>query len=356
MSKRLEKFRQILKEREIPAAIVTDELNIGYLCGFRYSDGYLLVDESRAYLVTDFRYYEEAKARREKVFEVVMPEDRNAFNEDFLKSGRHTSLGFEGESMTYSAYERYRDFLSVPLVPLGDVFPFMRAEKSAEEIALIKKAQGITDAAYTHILNVITPEITEREIALELSYFMQKNGAEETSFDIIAVSGEASALPHGKCRNQKISKGFLTMDFGCIYEGYCSDMTRTVCIGRADEEMRRLYDTVLNAQKEALSVIRAGETCGFVDGVARSYIEKAGYAEAFGHGLGHGVGLYIHERPSLSPRATATPLRVGNVITVEPGIYLMGKYGCRIEDMGVVTADGFDNFTKSPKELIELFA
>ena len=146
------------------------------------------------------------------------------------------------------------------------------------------------------------------------------------------------------------------MDFGCIYEGYCSDMTRTVCVGKADAEMKRLYQTVLTAQTEALSVIRAGETASFIDGIARGYIEKEGYKNAFGHGLGHGVGLYIHEMPSLSPRSIGKKLEVGNVITVEPGIYLMGKYGCRIEDMGAVTADGFDNFTHSTKDLIQLFA
>ena len=356
MSHKLEKFRQMLKKREIPAAIITDELNIGYLCDFRFSDGYLLIDETSAYLVTDFRYYEEAGKRCSNDFTVVMPDERVAFIKDFLKKGEHTLLGFESGTMTVATYHRYEDLLPASLIPMGDILTEMRAVKSVEEIEKIKMAQRITDEAFDHILRTMTPSITERDIALELSYFMKKRGAEADSFDIIAVSGDASALPHGKCRNQKISKGFLTMDFGCIYEGYCSDMTRTVCIGKADIQMKRLYETVLAAQKEALSVIKAGETGSFVDGVARGYIEKAGYHNAFGHGLGHGVGLYIHEAPSLSPNATEKRLEAGNVVTIEPGIYLMGQYGCRIEDMGAVTALGFDNFTHSTKELIELFA
>jgi Xaa-Pro aminopeptidase len=258
--------------------------------------------------------------------------------------------------MTVETFHRYVTALVTPMVPLGDLLAQMRAVKTEEEIGYIKKAQSIADAAYSHILKVLTPTVTEKEIALELSYFMRRNGAEGDSFDIIAVSGAASALPHGKCRNERISKGFLTMDFGCRYHGYCSDMTRTVCIGKADEEMRRVYQTVLAAQREALSVIRAGETGAFVDGIARQYITARGYGNAFSHSLGHGVGLYIHELPTLSSRSNASLLVSGNVVTVEPGIYLAGKYGCRIEDMGVVTADGFDNFTKSNKELIELFA
>ncbi len=356
MSPKLEIFRQILKKREISAVIITDELNIGYLCDFRFSDGFLLIDGEEAYLVTDFRYFEEAGARCADAFKVVMPDDRIAFIKDFLQKGDHAHLGFESGTMTVAAYNRYADLLPVSLLPMGDILIEMRAVKTPAEIEKIKAAQAITDQAFDHILHTITPDITEREIALELSYFMKKMGAEGDSFEIIAVSGDASALPHGKCRNQKVSKGFLTMDFGCIYDGYCSDMTRTVCIGKADKEMKRLYETVLRAQAEALSVIKAGETGAFVDGVARGYIERAGYKNAFGHGLGHGVGLYIHEVPSLSFRATEKRLEAGNIVTVEPGIYLMGKYGCRIEDMGLVTNDGFENFTHSPKELIELFA
>ena len=356
MSNRLDVFRQKLKKREIDAAIITDEINIGYLCGYRYTDGFLLIDEDKAYLVTDGRYHEEAACLSDPHFTVTVPDNRMDFIKRFLKDGANRRLGYESHAMTVSTFHRYQAELLAELAPMGDILLDMRAVKTAEELRSIKEAQRITDAAFSHILNTITPSITEREIALELSYFMQKQGAEGASFDIIAVSGSASALPHGKCRNQTLSKGFLTMDFGCVYEGYCSDMTRTICIGRADADMRRLYETVLRAQEEAISAIKAGETGAFIDGIARQYITASGYGESFTHSLGHGVGLYIHENPRLSPKCNETPLVAGNVVTVEPGIYLMGKYGCRIEDMGAVTEDGFDNFTTSTKELIELFA
>lgn len=354
MESKLSLFREELKKRETEAAIITDEINIRYLCGYQYTDGFLLISEREAYLVTDGRYTEEAAHQADKCFTVVNPNDRMAFVRQFLKGSRN--LGYEERSMTVETFHRYQSALETEMVPLGELLLQLRAVKTQDEIACIQKAQGITDAAFSHLLNMMTPTITEKEIALELSYFMQKNGAEGNSFDIIAVSGDASALPHGKCRNQRISKGFLTIDFGCIWGGYCSDMTRTLCIGKADEEMKRVYQTVLGAQKEALAMIRAGETGAFLDGIARQYIQAAGYGNAFSHSLGHGVGLYIHEAPTLSQRSNTSPLSAGNVITVEPGIYLTGKYGCRIEDMGVVTENGFDDFTKSPKELIELFA
>ena len=354
MASRIALFREELKKRNIEAAIVTDEINIGYLCGYRYTDGFLLIDDTMAYLVTDGRYSEEAALLAEKSFVVSVPKKRMDFVREFAKGKRN--LGYEERSMTVESFHRYQDEIGVEMAPMGDLLLSLRAVKTEQELAHIKQAQRIADAAFSHILQTITPTVTEREIALELAYFMQKNGAEEKSFDIIAVSGPASSLPHGKCRNVKISKGFLTMDFGCIYNGYCSDMTRTVSVGRADEEMKRVYQTVLKAQEEAISVIRAGETGAFVDGIARQRITSEGYGYAFSHSLGHGVGLYIHEAPSLSPSSAHTKLVAGNVVTVEPGIYLTGRYGCRIEEMGAVTVDGFDNFTKSPKELIELFA
>ena len=190
----------------------------------------------------------------------------------------------------------------------------------------------------------------------QLEYFMRKNGAEGASFEIIAVSGAASALPHGKSRAIPLCKGFLTMDFGCTVGGYCSDMTRTVVIGKADAEMRRLYDTVLAAQSAALEMLSEGVGCIAADRVARDIIDGAGYSGCFGHGLGHGVGMLVHEAPRLSQYAEADAvLARGHVVTVEPGIYIEGKYGCRIEDMVAIDKDGkLLNFTKSPKHLIEI--
>jgi Xaa-Pro aminopeptidase len=305
--------------------------------------------------VTDFRYIEEAEANASKDFSCVMPKDRMAFLEEHIKKNGIRTVGYESTSMTVAEYHRFSDALSAKLVPMADILTEMRAVKSDDEILKIKKAQEIADLAFSHLLSVMQPSMTETELALELSYFMQKHGASGNSFDIIAVSGEASALPHGKCRNQTISRGFLTLDFGCIYENYCSDMTRTVVIGKADDEMKRLYRTVLEAQEAALCFLKEGVSCAAADKVARDIIEGAGYRGAFGHSLGHGVGLNIHESPSLSPYAKERLLQRGHVVTVEPGIYLAGKYGCRIEDMGAVLPHGFDNFTHSTKELIELF-
>ena len=355
MQNRLSSLRAALSRREIDAAIITAPKNIGYLCGFFYDDGYLFITEKSAFIVTDFRYEEEAAKFAFADFEIVTPKDRLAFLNEVCKKESIRSIGFESASMTVAEYNRFSSALAVSYVPMGDVLTEMRSKKSGEEIETIRHAQGIADRAFSHILTILDPRMTETEVALELGYFMQKQGASGCSFETIAVSGSASALPHGKCRNIPLSHGFLTMDFGCVYQGYCSDMTRTVVIGKATDEMKRLYNTVLEAQLAALSVIKSGALAKDVDAIARTIIDSAGYKGAFGHGLGHGVGLDIHELPRLSPSAEEVKLEAGNIVTVEPGIYLAGKYGCRIEDMGCVTEDGFDNFTASRKDLIELF-
>ena len=196
--------------------------------------------------------------------------------------------------------------------------------------------------------------MTEIEVAAELEYAMRRAGADGLAFDTIAVSGDASALPHGTPRNVKLKNGFLTMDFGAKYQGYCSDMTRTIVIGKADEEIKKLYNTVLQAQLSALDYLKSGCDCGEADKIARDIID-VDYKGLFGHSLGHAVGLFIHEAPGLSTRGFGNKLVTGNVVTVEPGIYLLGKYGCRIEDMVSITDNGIHNFTKSPKNLIEIF-
>ena len=227
--------------------------------------------------------------------------------------------------------------------------------KDEEEISMMQKAQDITDNAFSEIVKHITPEMTEIDVAAELEYFMRKSGASGLAFDTIAVSGDASALPHGTPRNVKLKKGFLTMDFGAKYNGYCSDMTRTIVIGKADAEIKKLYDTVLRAQLAGLEAIKAGADCILCDKAARDIIDSIPeYKGTFGHSLGHSVGLFIHERPSLSFKAFGSKLNSGEILTVEPGIYLFSKYGCRIEDMVEITDDGIYNFTHSTKELIEI--
>lgn len=352
--KPLMKLRAAMRERNLDAVLVTDELNQRYLTGFPFTDGYVLVLHDAAYLITDFRYREGAETGADADFTVETPKPMLGFIEETLRRAGVKTLGYEDETLPMAAYKRFADYFSATLTPIGDVFLSLRSVKDEAEIACIAEAQRITDAAFSHITDILVPDMTENEVALELEFFMRKSGAEKVSFDTIAVSGTQSALPHGVPRDVKLERGFLTMDFGCIYKGYCSDMTRTVSIGHATDEMRRLYDTVLTAQEAAIAFLRAGVTGYEADKVARDVIEGAGYHGAFGHSLGHGVGMFIHEEPRLSPSAKELTLVPGHVVTAEPGIYLPGKYGCRIEDLIVITENGCLDLTKSPKNLIEI--
>lgn len=350
----LARVRQKMKEKSIDALLVTGDENIFYLSDFAFSDGALLILEKEAFLLTDFRYLEAAKKKAGTLFTVETPKAFLAFMAETLKTAGASRLGYEDAALSAARYRRYSEFFALEMCPFSEELSSLRAVKTPEEVRRIKEAQRLTDEAFTHILSYISPDKTEVDVALELEFFMRKNGALRTSFDTIAVSGRQSALPHGTPRRMPLERGFLTMDFGCVVDGYCSDMTRTVVVGKATEEERKIYNTVLAAQENALAVIRAGITGASADAVARQTIEGAGYKGAFGHGLGHGVGLYIHEAPRLSPSATDCILECGNIVTVEPGIYLEGKCGCRIEDMVLVTENGCENLTHSEKTLIEL--
>ncbi len=353
---KLYEFRRIMSQKGIDAALITEEINQRYFSEFAFSDGYLLILPQKAYAITDFRYAEEMKKEISAEFEVVTPSKLSEFIKEILSDEGVKTFGFE-KSLSYSAFlSLQKEYSEYELISLEDIIEELREIKSPDEIEFIKKAQSITDAAFLHILNVMNPNMTELEIALELEFFMRKNGAEDVAFETIAVSGDLSAVPHGKPRGSRLQKGFLTMDFGAKYRGYCSDMTRTVSIGKATAEMKRIYETVLDAQLSALSVIKPEENAAAVDAVARNIINYAGYEGCFGHSLGHGVGLYIHEKPNLSPRSKEKYLKSGNVVTVEPGIYIEGNCGCRIEDMVLITDTGLYDFTKSSKTLIEFFA
>ena len=352
---KLDALRKKMKEKRFDAIIVLDELNQRYLSDFAFTDGCLFITRSEAFLITDFRYYEMALKHASKEFTVVMPDDRAHFMNTRIDADKGRIVGFEGNSISYAQYIKYQGiFYCFDFFDIGDMIEEMRMVKTAKELTMMQKAQDITDMAFNHILPVLSPNMTEIEVALELEFQMRKLGADGFAFETIAVSGDASALPHGTPRNVKLKSGFLTMDFGAKLGGYCSDMTRTVVIGKADKEMKKLYNTVLSAQQAAIDYLRAGVDCGEADKVARDIID-AEYKGAFGHSLGHGVGLFIHESPRLSARSFDTRLRRGNVVTVEPGIYLFGKYGCRIEDMVAIEREGVRNFTHSTKELIEIY-
>ena len=354
--KPLEKLRARLSEIGVDAVIVLDEINQRYLTGFHFSDGLLFITQSKAHLMTDFRYSEAALSAVGETYTVTTESDRIKYINEQISGFSLKTVGFSGHNLFYSDYKRYSESLiGVELVDIGLEIEKIRQIKTPDEIEKMQRAQDITDSAFSHILKSITPAMTEIEVAAELEYFMRRAGAEGFAFDTIAVSGDASSLPHGVPRNEKLHRGFLTMDFGAKVDGYCSDMTRTVVIGRASGEERRLYNTVLSAQQTAISYLREGVDAGEADKVARDIIDSfSEYKGAFGHALGHSVGLAVHESPSLSRRAFGRKLRVGEILTVEPGIYLFGKYGCRIEDMVAVEMNGVRNFTKSPKHLIEI--
>ena len=352
---RLTKLRNQMKLLEVDAILVLDELNQHYLSEFAFTDGLLFITMNKAYLVTDFRYYEMALGKANKAFEVITPDNRKEFLNNVISEEGIKTIGFEGGFVSYETYRSYCENYPCEFVNICDTIEVIRQIKSTDEIEKMQKAQDITDNALASLLKIITPEMTELDVAVELEYAMRKGGADSFAFDTIAVSGDASALPHGTPRNVKLKKGFLTMDFGARYDGYCADMTRTIVIGKADDEIKKLYNTVLKAQTEALNYLREGADCGEADKIARDIIDAVPeYKGAFGHSLGHSVGLFIHESPRLYSRGFGRKLNAGEILTVEPGIYLFGKYGCRIEDMVAVTKDGIHNFTHSPKELIEI--
>ncbi|MFA6948573.1 MAG: aminopeptidase P family protein [Eubacteriales bacterium] len=336
--------------------LLTSPINQRYLTGFDYTDGYVLLTRGGCYVFADSRYIEAAKAQVCSGFEVILLAGgrKNVLGQVFEKENVKL-LAFEDREMTVDFLSGLKnDFPGVDFTSCGALMDDIREIKSNAEKEKIVASQRIAEKAFDHILGYITPERTESDVALELEFTMRRLGAERVSFDIIAVSGRASSMPHGVPRHVKLERGFLTLDFGAAKDGYLSDMTRTVCVGRPDDDMKRVYETVLEAQLAAIEFAAPGKRCADVDMSARSIISDAGFGECFGHGLGHGVGMLIHEAPRVSPGAGDKLLAPGHVVTVEPGIYIEGKYGVRIEDMLYITENGSENLTNCPKNLIVL--
>lgn len=345
---RLNRLRRSMGKAD--AILVTSPPNIFYLSGFTGTSANLFLTQSQAFLLTDSRYYIQARSQC-PLFQVV--EISGAVAKLVQEQGIKT-LGYES-TMSVSAFQRLKKSApEVELVDFTQELTQLRAVKSAEEIACSRKAAEICDAAFGDILNMVKPGITERELALELEFNVRRRGASGMSFDTIIASGPRSAMPHAEPSDAQVKEGeFLLFDFGAVYEGYCSDMTRTVIVGEPNERQLFIYDTVLRAQEAAVSALRAGRVCSDVDRVARDIIAEAGYGETFGHGLGHSVGIQIHEDPRLSP-SCHTILKENMLITVEPGIYVEGFGGVRIEDLAVVGAEGAEILTKTGKKLIKL--
>ena len=353
-------YKDLMSEAKVNGIWITDPYNLRYYTGFRGGEGFAVITEQGSkVLITDSRYTEAAENECYDGFIVEkFGAERGVYDIliDYLKKDSVASLGFENESISFSSYSKLNCVTKdlIELKPLNDTLMKPRQIKTPEEIELLRQAEHIGDLAFDDILGILKPGMTELEVAAELEYSMKKHGAEGFSFDTIAASGKNSSMPHAIPSDKKLENGdFLTMDFGCLYNGYCSDMTRTVCIGKASDEQKQIYNIVLSAQLAVLENLKPGMMCKDVDRIARDYIKTAGYGEYFGHGLGHGVGLYIHESPAFNIRDTSI-VRPGMVETDEPGIYLPGKFGVRIEDMILITEDGCEPLAHSPKELIEL--
>lgn len=353
--KRINELRKLLTNPD-EAALITDEVNIGYFSGFFHSEGALLVTHQTVTLLVDFRYFEAAqlKADCDVVCFTRLTEELSTL----LMREAVRSLHVEASNLTVERYKRFETALGKSGIELNAdgeldrLIGEIRIIKDETELEKIQTAQSIAEKAYNELLNVIRVGISERELAARLAFYMKQKGAEDVSFDLITITGKKTSLPHGVPSDDRISEGdFFTCDFGAVYEGYHSDTTRTVAVGFATDEMRLVYDIVLQAQLSALKEIKPGVLCSTVDKTARDIIAKAGYGEYFGHSTGHGVGLNIHELPYVSSKSD-TILKAGMVITDEPGIYLPNRFGVRIEDMVAVTENGCFNFVSLPKELI----
>lgn len=355
IQERINHLRKHLKKN--CAALILSEVNRLYFSGFRSSAGAIVVTENRAVFLTDFRYFEKAK-REIKDLEVILSKKLYSDIKEVLKKEGVKTLFLETDYVNLNQYTSltsiFEDITISKENLLTAAIKEMRSVKTKDEINNIITAQKITDKAFLHILNFIDTNKTEKEIAVELEFFMRKEGSEAASFDFIVVSGKNSSLPHGTPTDKKIEYGdFITMDFGGVINGYRSDMTRTVALGKATEKQELVYNTVLKAQETALEKIKPDAICKDIDKSARDVINNAGFEGCFGHGLGHSVGLEIHELPSFNT-VDNTTLQSGMVLTVEPGIYLENEFGVRIEDMVAITDKDYVNLTSSPKELIIL--
>ncbi len=349
-----QKLKDFLKTKDYAAIIVSEE-NRRYFTHFPASDGFLVVTGEKSVFFTDSRYIEAANAQCKECDEILLFENIKKSIEPELKKLGINKLAVEASRLTLSDLAMFAQNLDVEFVTdndLDNAINSIRIIKNETEIDLVVKAQRIAEKAFEHMLDFIKIGMTEREVSLELDYYMLRNGAEALSFETIAVSGEKSSMPHGVPGERRIQAGdFITMDYGAVVGGYHSDMTRTIAVGYATDEMKEVYNTVLKAQEAGFSMMRPGVKCSDVDKAARDVISEAGYGEYFGHGLGHGVGVEIHEEPRVSP-AGKKVLEAGYLITDEPGIYIPGKFGVRIEDMAFITPDGYRNLTNCPKELI----
>lgn len=355
MKIRLEKIREKIKSNGLDGLLVMKPANRHYLSGFTGSSGVLLILKDTSYVITDFRYVEQASKQAPDYQIIKHGNPITDTLKELLEKHSVRNIGFEKDFVTFSQFEdlsKYLPFIS--LEPVEKLTEDLRMVKDDLELASIKKAVEIADYSFIEILKIIKPGLKEEEVAANLEFIMRKLGSQKPAFESIIASGHRSALPHGIASDRVIGANeFLKMDYGAVYNGYHSDMTRTVVVGQASDKHKEIYNIVLEAQLTAINGIKPGLLGKEIDKLARDIINKSGYGDNFGHGLGHGVGLVIHEGPTLSPIGDVE-LQPGMVVTVEPGIYLPDWGGVRIEDIVVVTETGYEILTKTTKELLEI--
>ncbi len=355
MNNRIVLLKRKLRHNKADAFLVSDPASLFYLCGYTGSNGMLIVrsNQQKPIFYTDFRYQEQVKEEVKGCQVKII--NRNLFT-DFpvidIKGAKR--LGFESSHLSYSNFVRVKLQLKskIKMIPNDSYVPSLREIKDSDELNKIRKAVAITDSVFSKVINMIKLNVTEKDLATEIDYQFSKQG--EIAFPTIVAFAERGALPHAQPTNKKLKSGdVIVFDMGAKYHGYCSDMTRTVVFGKASKKVKEIYYIVLNAQQRALDNIKTGKAAYEIDGYARNYIKEKGYGEYFGHGLGHAVGIMVHESPTLSAKSPDT-LKTNQTATVEPGIYLPRQFGVRIEDLVIIQDKGYENLTKSTKELIEL--
>lgn len=349
---RLQGLRKAMLEAGADAALITSEVNLRYYSGFSGTSSQLLITQDSKFFFTDFRYTEQAEAETDFTVVETKANERVKTIFEYIKNSKAKRVGIDLSDVSYPSYKSYLEYMEeADIVDVSSAVSAQRCVKDEKELELISKGAKCNDELFTHLCGLLRPGLSEMDIKAEIVYYMNKRGA-ETAFDPIVASGPNSSLPHATPTARKIAAGdFVTMDYGCKFSGYCSDFTRTVAISHIDKEMQKVYDIVNRAGDKAFETLKPGAGAKSVDAAARDYISTAGHGDSFGHGLGHGVGLFIHEAPILNAISEAV-LAPGMVVTVEPGIYLKGRYGVRIEDLCVVTGKGFTNLTAAPREMI----
>ena len=351
----IEKIAAQLPAYGLDAMLITSSSGERYALGF-HGEGMLLIARDGAQYSTDGRYIEAAREQINGAQVVLTTPEKGhlAFAREYIEQKQLRNIGFESGRMTVDSHRKYTQELPCILTPAQELLESLRAVKDEEELSCIRKAQDITDEAFKAILSFIRPGMTEQEVAARLVYEMMTRGGEKVSFDPIVAAGPNGSRPHAVPGDQVVDAGmFITMDFGCKVGGYCSDMTRTVALGQPTEEMEAVYNAVLAAQKAGINAARAGVTGQEIDAAARNVLREAGYGDYFSHGFGHSLGVDIHESPNASSKEKR-PMPMGAVISAEPGVYIPGKFGVRIEDVLILNETGREDITRSPKDLIVL--